>query len=116
VQRARQQDGRGGVGAPVAVHGRVAEAGHLVVLEQRGVVDHRVQPAGLRQRRRQQADAGCLVAQVGLQQPDRAPSARASAAVASASACRAAVMQPQVPAVPRQLEHDRRGRCDARRR
>jgi hypothetical protein len=42
VQRLCQHDGRGGVAAQVALQRGVAEAGGVVVLEQRGAVDHRV--------------------------------------------------------------------------
>ena len=67
VQRTRQDHGRRGIAAPVAVHLGGAEAGHVVVLKQRGVVDHCVQSAHGRHSPWHQTGAGGFVVQVSGQ-------------------------------------------------
>ena len=62
VQRLRQHDGRGGVGAQMALQQRVGEGFRIVVLKQRGVMDDCIERAKARQHGgHQRAHAGFLL-------------------------------------------------------
>ena len=66
VQRLGQQHRRGGVAAQVALERGKAEAGRVVVLEQRGAVDHRVHAAKVRHHPGQQGTHSSLVFKIGI--------------------------------------------------
>jgi hypothetical protein len=107
VQRLRQQDGRAGVAARVALHERVAEGGGLVVLEQRRAVHHRVDAAKARDHLRgSSARVAASSSRSAANSAESPESAAQSATVCSAWASRVAVVHRHLPAASGQAQRN----------
>lgn len=106
VQRLRQQDGRAGVAARVALHERVAEAGGVVVLEEGGAVHNRVDGTKARRHARQQGAGGLLIGEVGLEQRGVARARGAVGHGLLGLGARAAVVHRHLPAARRERQRD----------